>query len=230
MFSNAFTKVCSGATALVACAVLAGCATSRSEISLDQPATSAAGMAQASAAAPSNGRVVVIRSVTDERHFEEAPDEPSTPSLGFEGADKATAAIKARAIGRKRNGFGKAMGDVLLEPGQTVVSVVRLNATEALEAAGYRVEDAASAGTAPLFLDIHVKKFWAWFQPGFWAVKLNTNIATDIDISSAAKPETISVHAEQSNLAATDGAWMDIVKKALAEYRGQLTAKAKTFP
>jgi len=229
-----FSKVLSSATTLVACVVLAGCATSRSEISLDQPDATPTNVPYSSASTSehSNGRVVVIRSVTDERHFEEDPDEPSTPSLGFEGADQATAAIKTRAVGRKRNSFGKAMGDVLLQPGQTVESVVRLNATEALEAAGYQVKDAASASssTAPLLMDIHIKKFWAWFQPGFWAIKLNTNIATDIDISSAAQPETIEVHAEQSNLAATDGAWMEILKKALAEYRNRLTAKAKTFP
>ena len=34
--------------------------------------------------------------------------------LGFEGSAKSTAEIKARAIGRKRNGFGKALGDVLI--------------------------------------------------------------------------------------------------------------------
>lgn len=234
MFRKAFAKVCSGVTAVVACAVLAGCATSRSEISLNQPDVSMAGVTVASDApsSPLNGRVVVIRSVTDERHFEEAPDEPSTPSLGFEGADKASAAIKARAIGRKRNSFGKAMGDILLEPGQTVESIVRLNAAKALEAAGYQVKDAAatSTGTAPMILDFHIKKFWSWFQPGFWTLTLNTNIATDIDISSAAKPEIISVHAEESNLAATDGAWQAVMEKALAEYRSQLTNKSKTFP
>ncbi|ANJ66307.1 hypothetical protein A9404_01965 [Halothiobacillus diazotrophicus] len=234
MFIKAFAKFGTGATAVVACLVLAGCATSRSEISLDQPGMSAAGMATASAAtaAPSNGRVVVIRSVTDERHFEEDPGEPSTPSLGFEGADKATAAIKARAIGRKRNSFGKAMGDILLEPGQTVESVVRLNATEALEAAGYQVKEATapSSTTAPILLDIHIKKFWSWFRPGFWAVTLSTNIATDIDVSTKDKPETISIHAEDANMAATDGAWVAVMKKALAEYREQLTTKAKAFP
>jgi hypothetical protein len=35
------------------------------------------------------------------------------------------AEVKARAIGRKRNTYGKALGDMVLEGGQTVEGVVR---------------------------------------------------------------------------------------------------------
>lgn len=220
-----FIKLVSRATVLAACVVLAGCATSRSEITLSSPEIGAPATTE-----NASGRIAVIRTITDERHFEQAPDEPSTPSLGFEGADKATAAIKARAIGRKRNTFGKALGDVLLENGQTVDTVVRHNTAVALEKAGYRVEDSAPAGSNPLIIDIHIKKFWAWFEPGFWAIKLHTNISTELDLSGASTPTTIDVHAEESQLAATDSSWIEIVQKALTEYRNQLAEKAKAFP
>lgn len=97
---------------LALCVILAGCATSRSEIKLVAPA--------ASTVQAATGQVVVIRSVKDERVFEQEPRNPSTPSLGLDGANKASVELKLRAIGRKRNGYGKALGDVVLEGNQTV--------------------------------------------------------------------------------------------------------------
>lgn len=209
---------------LFVCAAIAGCATSRSEIRLSSPVAM-----PTSAAAPS-GRTAVIRSVKDERVFEQAPRDPSTPSLGFGGADQATAELKARAIGRKRNAYGKALGDVLLQSGQTVEGVVRENLAAALVQAGYQVKGEDDSGPSPLVIDVHVKQFWAWFQPGFWAITLNTNITTDLDLSGAASPTTISVHADDARQAATESAWMEIVGKALDDYRAQVMTKATTFP
>jgi uncharacterized lipoprotein YajG len=211
------------AAIVIACAVLAGCATSRSEIRLSSPAS-----APASVVAPI-GRTVVIRSVVDERIFAQAPRDPSTPSLGFGGADQATADTKGRAIGRKRNGFGKAMGDILLPSGQTVEGVVRENLTAALAQAGFQVKDASAAGPSPLVIDVHIKQFWAWLQPGFVAIKLNTNIATELDLAGAAAPIVISVHAEDSRQFGTEAAWMQIVDKALEDYRAQVVARSAAF-
>ena len=217
MFANAKVFV------LVACAVLAGCATSRSEIVLKPPV-------QATAASKASGRTVVIRSVKDERVFEQAPNQPSIPSLGFEGASKATADVKARAVGRKRNTYGKALGDILLKDGQTVERVVRENLAAALTQAGYQVMGDDASGGAPLLIDVHIRQFWAWAQPGFWAIKLNTNISTDLDLAGAGSPTTITVHAEDSRQMATEGAWMEIIAKALGDYRTQVTAQAANFP
>lgn len=112
---------------LFAVLVMTGCATSRSEIRL----TAAPPPGKAAA-----GSEVVIRSIEDLRVFEEAPAHPGTPSLGWGGAGAAPADIKARAIGRKRNTYGKALGDVLLEPGDSVIAVVRQNLAAALSSSG----------------------------------------------------------------------------------------------
>lgn len=209
---------------IFACAGIAGCATSRSEIKLASP------VAVSPSSGVSTGRTAVIRLVKDERSFEQAPKDPSTPSLGFEGADQAAADTKSRAIGRKRNGYGKALGDVLLEGGQTVESVVRENLTAALQQAGYQVKSLDADGSAALVIDVHIKQFWAWFKPGFWAITLNTNIATDLELSGAASPTPISVHAEDKRQMATEGAWMEIVSKALVDYRAEVVKKATAFP
>jgi uncharacterized lipoprotein YajG len=214
-----------GVSTLLLCAALAGCATTRSEVKLGGPEPAPA------AAAVTKARAVFIRAVTDERIFQQAPSDPSIPSLGFEGADKASAEIKARAIGRKRGGFGQAMGDVLLENGQTVTEVLKENLAAGLRDAGYRVaNNTADAGQSPIIMDVRIKQFWAWFRPGFWAITLSTNIMTSLEVQGMSAPTDVSVHAENSGMAATESAWIEIVNKALKEYRGQVVAKAASLP
>ena len=73
-----------------------------------------------SATVNANGKEIFIESVTDERIFQENPKSQDIPSLGLGGSANATEIIRKRAIGRKRNTYGKALGDILLEEGQTV--------------------------------------------------------------------------------------------------------------
>jgi hypothetical protein len=110
-----------------------------------------------------------------------------------------------------------------------VEGVIREHLAAALAQAGYQVKGEDAAGASPLVIDVHIKQFWAWFQPGFWAITLNTNIVTELELSGAASPTTINVHAEESRQVATEGAWMEIVSKALDEYRAQVVAKAESF-
>ncbi|WP_343587344.1 hypothetical protein [Herbaspirillum sp.] len=208
------------AVLISACVALAGCATSRSEIKLSEPIVPTA------TPAPSKNKTVLLRNVTDERVFEEAPSSPSTPSLGFEGSVKSADEIKARAIARKRNGFGKALGDVLLENGQTVSQVMRKNLKTSLQQAGFKVADtAADAGNAPIIMDAHVKKFWAWFTPGFWAVSVGTQIATDLVVQSKERPIVINIETSENHMAVTEGTWIEDIDKALIKYRAEATGR-----
>lgn len=202
--------------AVVAVAVLSGCAATRSEVKLSSPGATAAG--------PATGRVVVIRSVKDERVFEESPREPSTPSLGSGGAAAAPAEVKARAIGRKRGAYGMAMGDVLLEPGKNVEAVVRENLAAALTQAGFQVRDRAGGGASPLLLDVRVRKFWAWLTPGAFAMAIEAVIETDIAAAGAA-PVSVSVRHRDTSMLVTDEEWIRQIDKALQEYRAQAASK-----
>ncbi|WP_112068624.1 hypothetical protein [Herbaspirillum rubrisubalbicans] len=202
--------------------VLTGCATSRSEIKLSEPAAAPA----ATATVATKNKTVLLRDVLDERIFEEAPSSPSTPSLGFEGSAKSAAEIKARAIGRKRNGFGKALGDVLLENGLTVSDVMRKNIKSSLQQAGFKVADtAADAGNAPIVIDAHVKKFWAWFTPGFWAVSVGTQISTDLVVQNRNMPLVINIETTENHVAVTEGVWIEDIDKALVKYRTEATGR-----
>jgi hypothetical protein len=170
--------------------------------------------------------VVVIRSVKDARTFEQAPREPSTPSLGGDGANSASPEIKARAIARKRNSYGAAMGDVLLEPGKTVETVVSENLAAAFRKAGYDVRDPSGAGPSPIFVDARILRFWAWLTPGFWAVTLRATIETDLAISGGNPALNVNVTAEDATMVAGDSAWIQVVDKALQLYREQAASKA----
>lgn len=206
-------------TSLLACAMLAGCATTRSELQLPTPSA-------APAAASATGKVAVIRSVKDERVFEDAPGDPSTPSLGFGGARQAPAAIKLRAIGRKRGGFGQAFGDVLMQEGQTVESVVRDNLATALRQAGIQVAaDATNAPPGALLLDVRIKALWSWINPGFWAITANGRVATEVDIAGQPGPTRIGVEHSESRQLMTEGAWLEVIGKTLEAYRADAVKK-----
>jgi uncharacterized lipoprotein YajG len=217
-------RTAGAAALLLASAILGGCATSRSELKIGAPDASPT-------AAVTKQRAVVIRSVRDERQFAEKPSDPSVPSLGFGGSAAATEQVKARAIGRKRNGFGQALGDVLLQDGQTVTGVVRDNLSSAFRQAGYRVApDLASAGPSPLLVDVRVRKFWAWFTPGMMTITLASQIDTDLQISGGGAPTTVSVSAQDNRMAATEDAWVEIVQKALVAYRAEAAKKVSAAP
>jgi hypothetical protein len=166
---------------------------------------------------PASGKAVVIARVTDNRVFELAPKEASIPSLrGGEIADKA---ITSRAIARKRNGYGKALGDILLPEGRTVEALVREALVKSFREAGYRVVDGADKGNAvPIEADI--EQFWSWMTPGFWAISLEFEAKVKIkgDVPSFKNGETVRGYIELHTQAAGTGAWQNTINKGIAVF------------
>ncbi|MEA2060069.1 MAG: hypothetical protein U9P10_06050 [Thermodesulfobacteriota bacterium] len=108
-----------------------GCATNRGVVNLKIP--------ESVNTAEPNDKTIYIESVFDKRIFQNNPKTQDIPSLGFGGSEVATSDIKKRAIARKRNGFGKAMGDILLQKGQTVETVIENSLKQAFIETGYEV-------------------------------------------------------------------------------------------
>lgn len=120
----------------------------------------------AGAANPAAGPAVKITQITDKRVFEYPPSSGDVPSL-VNQADYDKPEIKARAIARKRGGFGNALGDILLPQGRTVVQVVEDALAQGLREAGYRVVAAGDADyAAALPLQANVLQFWGWNTAG----------------------------------------------------------------
>jgi hypothetical protein len=192
----------------LACVLAAtGCATSRGVI--DVPAKMGAN--------PPAGPLVRIDRVTDRRAFEVDPRQANIPSLMNEAEIK-DPKITSRAIARKRGGFGKALGDVLLPEGRTVTQVVEEALTWALQDAGYRVvrkQDPEAATAIPLEADID--QFWAWFRPGFAeiAVEFESSVRLTSPPLPALQTSPVKGTSRVTGVAATSGTWQEAVTRGV---------------
>ncbi len=179
---------------------------------------------------PASGTAVTILRVTDKRVFEKAPRVASVPSL--RGGEIGDQAITSRAIARKRNGYGKALGDILLPEGRTVEDLVRESLAKSFRDAGYRVIDAASGSTdkaVPIEADI--EQFWSWVTPGFWAVSMELEAKVSIkgDIPPFQNGETVRGYVQLHTQAAGTRAWVNTINKGIeafvAEVKKRLAVK-----
>ena len=201
-------------------ASLSACALGRSVIEVVPPAS----------AASAGTAAVKVTEVRDLRRFTVNPRDPSEPSLG-EAAEINDATITARAVGRKRGGFGAALGDVALPEGTTVAGLVRGAAQTALQDKGYRVVNESSpdyAAALPLALDI--EQFWAWFTPGFVSVtaSFKTRVVMKGDPLVGGAPTTVDGAAFHSDIAVTEAVWTEVVQKGLADLTTKMRERIKT--
>ena len=197
--------------ALCCLAMLGGCAVSRSYMKLDVSKSSVT-------VQTATGKAVVIDSVQDARRFEESPGDPSIPSLKKGDSYKLDAEQRKRAIARKRNGYGKAMGDILLDGDQTVETVTRDLVGQSFARHGYQV--VAPNGTAApdaLHVKITIDEFWAWFTPGMWTVDMEAKIHTLIQSTSGTQ---LDVHAygKNSGASAKEDNWREAYDRAFNDY------------
>jgi hypothetical protein len=204
-------------SSLLIAIVATGCATSRSN--LDVQITKAQN-------AQSNGKQVFINSVADKRAFQVNPPNPDIPSL--DPSEDQNEQIKLRAIGRKRNGFGKALGDMLLKEGETVQSLTNQSIQQAFTEKGYTVLSSKDQVTKDTYIvDANIQKFWAWMNPGFWQITLSSEISTDLAIKApkGATSQQISVKAADGYQVATEANWTEIIQKSIQLYINDLKSK-----
>lgn len=168
---------------------------------------------------PAGGVAVKIVNVTDSRKFEVAPKEQTTPSLGEEEIKDAN--IRSRAIGRKRNAFGKALGDFLLPEGKTVQGVVKEAMSKALREKGYAVIDPGSIDyekAIPLEADIN--QLWAYMTPGFWAIKLEFEAIVNIqgDVFRDSNKEKIRGYYLLSAQTGVESNWIEVMQNGIDNF------------
>lgn len=206
------------AMALAALVMVTGCATSRSVVSVGSQSSY-------NSANPTEGVAVRIETV-DARTFEMKPPTPDIPSLK-DGAITNTATT-SRAIGRKRNGYGKALGDILLPEGQTVAMVAGDAITDGFRQSGYRVLKAGDAGyEQAITVSAKVKQYWAWVDIGFWALTLHSRAEVVLTSSLKGLESGLIVQSEakKQSGAAFETDWQDIANKGLVELTREITRK-----
>src|SRR6185312_1795639 len=186
---------------------LSACALGRSTVDIKPPGN----------VATSGTAFAKIVKVEDLRVFEAAPSDAGTPSL--ENADEMTdKKITARAVARKRNSYGGALGDVVLPEGQTVADLVRSAAKRALQERGYTVvEEGSTQYATALPLNIQIVGFWTWVAPGFWTVNLEFKsiLKLDGDALVGATPPPVESHLKDFPMAVTDGTWTNMVQRGI---------------
>jgi len=198
------------AVLVAALALVAGCVTGRRTLNL--PATAI------DTPAPAVQGQVYIASVTDERRFENKPPDPSTPSVDGDVA-KLSPQQKNAMIGRQRNGYGHAMGDIALADGDSVTQHTRLLVEQALGQQGYKVVSDASA---PNSMTVSVDQFWSWMTPGFVALSFEAQIQCRVTVTnrSGTKMVTIRGYALNHGQFAKDENWLEAFDPAFKDFIG----------
>ena len=206
---------------VTAVVLLAGCATSRSVIDVPSNVPQ-----DAQAAATTDGKVVYIDTVRDSRSFQERPPSPNIPSL--DPSEASSDAIKSRAIGRKRNTYGKALGDILLKEGITVESLISSAINRAFSENGYQVLDNSSQVTPGVYVvDADIDQFWTWMNPGFWAITLSAEISTNLSIKEGTNKQQLVVQSKSSKNFQTgmESNYIQVLTNALNLYIEELKRK-----
>lgn len=201
---------------------VSGCALGRSVIDVFVPAPT-------NASADST-HLVKITEVRDLRKFEVNPKDPSQPSLG-DLAETQDFKITSHAIGRKRGGYGNALGDLALPENKTVASVVKEAARTAFQERGYQVVDEGAPDydrATPVALD--VSQFWAWIKPGFAEITLSLESQVTMKGKDVLEsdPATVVGHYSTGTAAAFESDWMKMINIGLGDLIQKMELKIKS--
>ncbi|MGN0902111.1 MAG: hypothetical protein ACI4M9_02390 [Succinivibrio sp.] len=197
--------------------ILSGCANSRGLLDLSDAYSQ-------NIQSTENSKTVVIENYTDNRVFSTNASSPDQPTYDpGKGLDDDT---KSRIIARKRNTYGKALGDILLKKGQTSEQLIKNIVAQAFAESGYNVvtED---PGNKAVHADITLDKFWGWFEPGFWSAGLLVNTDLTLNLSYGDKTDTIKTYQIEEIRCqfATSGKWQTVFLRELQKVKEDLKEK-----
>ena len=168
-----------------------------------------------------NGISVTVKPPSDARTFENKPSDPSTPSIDGD-VNSLTKDEQLLMIGRQRNGYGMAMGDVALPVDETITQKMQQLVIEGLEARGYRVEGEGG----DYQVEVKVEEFWGWFTPGMFVVTFEARLKSNIELSKGSEREILTVtgHGVNRGQVASDANWQLAYKRAFEDFLKNLEA------
>lgn len=203
--------------ACVATLALTGCVTNVSTLSPDTKFVDAAQKEKAELST----KTAFIRKVVDERKFRTnaAPDKPTWSNDGSHE--------EGRAIGRKRNSFGKALGGFVLPAGFTAADVVRKTLGEVLTANGYKVLGSeGDVKPETKVIDVDMTQFWMWMNPGFWQLTLSADINSTVR-QEGAEPVNVKGEYHEGFQVGTDSNYLTVLNTALRTFYEDAVEKLK---
>ena len=193
-----------------------GCVTGRRTTPLDIPQPSGL-------VAPSKPPLGV-GPVTDQRRFENKPSDPSTPSINGDVSEVSREQLKV-LVGRQRNSFGKAMGDIALPGGQTVESQVQQLVELGFRRRGYAI---GSRGQTPDAAVVTINEFWAWTTPGFSSLSFEARVRCTISATVGGKNRSFDVlgYGINKGQVASDANWQLAYKLAFDDFLAKFDTAA----
>jgi hypothetical protein len=195
----------------------AGCTSGRRTLSLTMPEPEGTGGRRADGDA-GTARVV---SVTDAREFRNKPPRPSTPSVDGDVNDL-TPVERARMIGRQRNKYGHAEGDIALARDGSVPREARRLVEEGLRRRGYRV--VGEGGAADVTVAVTVEQFWAWCTPAYWFTMFEARVRCRLDVTRSGRTRTFEIggHGLNPGQVAADRNWEQAYERAYGDFLDDL--------
>lgn len=159
---------------------------------------------------------VYIAAVTDDREFQNKPSDPSVPSIDGD-VTKLSAQAKDQMIGRQRNTWGKAMGDIALPAGDSVTRRMRLLVEQGLMRKGYEISADPAAAKS---LTVSITEFWAWTTPGLWTLTFEAKLSCSIVETDASGRHTAVVKGYGMNhgQVAKDANWQEAYDPAFEDF------------
>ena len=172
---------------------------------------------------PGEDRVRISLTVVDKRVFQDSPRDPSIPSMGGKNGNEAC------LIGRQRNTYGMAMGDVAASNGYTVAEHIGKLVEEAFIKAGYEVVRPGSVEDGVIPVEVVIYQFWGWMTPGFWTLTLSARSDIKVAISGGVCCGSVSslVETNKNAMAAGDAAWLASFARNADDLVADLVAKLK---
>ena len=166
---------------------------------------------------------ICVTSVTDARQFQNKPSDPSTPSIDGD-VHTLSAEQKSLMIGRQRNTYGMAMGDIALPDGDSVTQRAKLLVEEALKHRGYKI---SSDPTATNSASVTIDEFWAWFTPGFFSVSFEARVYCTITLKRADGSAKIIIQGYGINRGqiASDANWQLAYDRAFDDFMNKFDAE-----
>lgn len=199
---------------------LSACAVGRSTLDIQSP----------QAVNPTDSRALAkVTEVRDLRHFTTESPDPSRHTLGS-ADDIRNPAVTGRAVGRKRNGFGAALGDLALPAGMSVPGIVKAAATAALQQRGYRVVEEGSPDAARAFsLAVDVEQFWAWVNLGFWEGTMThaSKVVLKSNDLVQASPTVVDARYAMGVQVGTESNWSLVINNGVSDLVQQIEARIK---
>lgn len=172
---------------------------------------------------PAAQGAVTIGKIEDKRAFANKPSDPSTPSIDGD-VTQMDAATKAVMIGRQRNGYGHAMGDIGLPQGRSVEVLTRELLTESLNRSGYSVGKASDKT-----VDAEINEFWAWFTPGMFSVSFESRVYCTLTVKRKSDAKTVVIRGYGINKGqvASDDNWQLAYQRAFEDFLSKSSAQLK---